>query len=101
MQISGRHACKRKKNRENKLVMGTTQWSRAMPVTQYPRSSETVTVHCSHEGNCTPARTASLETSEEVSSWIASLVCAQNKGVKEMDGDLPFGFSKQDDERRL
>lgn len=45
-----------------------------------------------------PARTASLETSEEVSSWIASLVCAQNKGVKEMDGDLPFGFSKQEDE---
>ena len=48
-----------------------------------------------------PARTASLETSEEVSSWIASLVCAQNKGVKEMNGDLPFGFSKQDDELRL
>jgi len=76
--------------------------SRAMPVTPYPRSSETVTVHCSHEGNCTctvspeyaknmhanldevcsgidvPARTASLETSEEESSWIASLVCAEN-----------------------
>ncbi|TVU48492.1 hypothetical protein EJB05_08130 [Eragrostis curvula] len=45
-----------------------------------------------------PARTTSLETSEEVSSWIASLVDAQNKGVKEMDGDLPFGFSKQEDE---
>jgi hypothetical protein len=25
-----------------------------------------------------PARTASLETSEEESSWIASLVCAEN-----------------------
>lgn len=45
-----------------------------------------------------PARTTSLETSEEVSSWIASLVDAQNKGGKEMDGDLPFGFSKQEDE---
>ncbi|GJN09200.1 hypothetical protein PR202_ga27183 [Eleusine coracana subsp. coracana] len=45
-----------------------------------------------------PARTTSLETSEEVSSWIASLVDAQNKGVEEMDGDLPFGFSKQEDE---
>jgi hypothetical protein len=45
-----------------------------------------------------PARTTSLGTSEEVSSWIASLVDAQNKGVKEMDGDLPFGFTKQEDE---
>jgi hypothetical protein len=45
-----------------------------------------------------PARTTSLETSEEVSSWIASLVDAQNKGVKEMDGDLPFGLTKQGDE---
>ncbi|CAL4912401.1 unnamed protein product [Urochloa decumbens] len=45
-----------------------------------------------------PARTTSLETSEEVSSWIASLVDAQSKGAKEMDGDLPFGFSKQEDE---
>jgi hypothetical protein len=46
-----------------------------------------------------PARTAFLETSEEVSSWIASLVDAQNKGVKEMDGHLPFGLTKQEDER--
>ena len=45
-----------------------------------------------------PARTTSLETSEEVSSWIASLVDAQSKGAKEMFGDLPFGFSKQEDE---
>ncbi|KAL6907426.1 hypothetical protein ACP4OV_002465 [Aristida adscensionis] len=45
-----------------------------------------------------PARTTSMEASEEVSSWIASLVDAQNKGVKEMDGNLPFGFSKQEDE---
>ncbi|KAF8780499.1 hypothetical protein HU200_001624 [Digitaria exilis] len=45
-----------------------------------------------------PARTTSLETSEEVSSWIASLVGAQNKGAKEMDSDLPFGLSKQEDE---
>uniref|UniRef100_A0A0A9DFF7 Uncharacterized protein n=1 Tax=Arundo donax TaxID=35708 RepID=A0A0A9DFF7_ARUDO len=45
-----------------------------------------------------PARTTSLEASEEVSSWIASLVDAQNKGVKERDGDRPFGFSKQEDE---
>lgn len=45
-----------------------------------------------------PARTTSLETSEEVSSWVASLVGAQNKGAKEMDSDLPFGLSKQEDE---
>uniref|UniRef100_A0A0E0NP89 RWP-RK domain-containing protein n=2 Tax=Oryza TaxID=4527 RepID=A0A0E0NP89_ORYRU len=46
-----------------------------------------------------PGRTTSLEASEEVSSWIASLVDAQNKGGKgEIDVDLPFGFSKQDDE---
>ncbi|CAL4928861.1 unnamed protein product [Urochloa decumbens] len=51
---------------------------------------------CSNIG--VPARTTSLETSEEVSSWIASLVDAQSKGAKEMDGDLPFGFSKQEDE---
>jgi hypothetical protein len=42
-----------------------------------------------------PARTTSLGTS---ASWIASLMDAQNKGVKEMDGDLPFGFTKQEDE---
>uniref|UniRef100_A0A0D9VP53 RWP-RK domain-containing protein n=1 Tax=Leersia perrieri TaxID=77586 RepID=A0A0D9VP53_9ORYZ len=46
-----------------------------------------------------PGRTASVEASEEVSSWIASLVDAQNKGAKgEIDVDLPFEFSKQDDE---
>ncbi|KAL6645402.1 hypothetical protein ACP70R_017010 [Stipagrostis hirtigluma subsp. patula] len=54
-----------------------------------------------HENLCSGvdvlARTTSLEASEEVSSWIPSLV--QNKGVKEMDSDLPFGFSKQEDER--
>uniref|UniRef100_A0ACD5WTP4 Uncharacterized protein n=1 Tax=Avena sativa TaxID=4498 RepID=A0ACD5WTP4_AVESA len=46
-----------------------------------------------------PARTASVEATEEVSSWIASLVDVQNKGVKgEIDSDLPFGFSNQEDE---
>ncbi|WVZ55328.1 hypothetical protein U9M48_006000 [Paspalum notatum var. saurae] len=44
-----------------------------------------------------PSRTTLPETSEE-SSWVASLVCAQNKGVKETVSDLPFGFSKQEDE---
>jgi hypothetical protein len=46
-----------------------------------------------------PVRTTSLEASEEVSSWIASLVDVQNKGVKgEIVSDLPFGFTKQEDE---
>lgn len=62
----------------------------------------TKTVHENLDEVCSgidvPARTTLPETSEEESSWIASLVCAQNKGVKEMDGDLPFGFSKQEDE---
>ncbi|CAM0870494.1 unnamed protein product [Alopecurus aequalis] len=46
-----------------------------------------------------PARTATVEASEEVSSWIASLVDVQNKVAKEeIDCDLPFAFSKQEDE---
>ncbi|KAL5218128.1 hypothetical protein ABZP36_018812 [Zizania latifolia] len=46
-----------------------------------------------------PGRITSLEASEEVSSWIASLVDAQHKGSKgKIDVDLPFGFSKQDNE---
>lgn len=69
----------------------------ALTPPEYDKSMhENIDEVCSGIG--VPARTASLETSEEVSSWIASLVCAQNKGVKEMDGDLPFGFSKQEDE---
>uniref|UniRef100_A0A0A9DCL6 PB1 domain-containing protein n=1 Tax=Arundo donax TaxID=35708 RepID=A0A0A9DCL6_ARUDO len=59
-------------------------------------------MHENLDGLCsgidTPARTTSLEASEEVSSWIARLVDAQNKGVKEMDGDRPFGFGKKEDE---
>ena len=44
-----------------------------------------------------PARTTTVEASEEVSSWIASLVDVQSKGAKEeIDCDLPFGFSKQE-----
>jgi len=78
-----------------------------MHITSHPRSSVTTTVHSSNKGNCTvfssleyaknmheilddlcsgidvPARASSLESSEEVSTWIASLVCAKkNKGVK-------------------
>ncbi|KAM0919762.1 hypothetical protein ACQ4PT_007931 [Festuca glaucescens] len=46
-----------------------------------------------------PARITSAEATEEVSSWIASLVDVQNKGVKgEIGSDLPFGFNKQEDE---
>ncbi|XP_051183461.1 protein NLP1 [Lolium perenne] len=46
-----------------------------------------------------PARITSPEATEEVSSWIASLVDVQNKGVKgEINSDLPFGFRKQEDE---
>ncbi|XP_020164886.1 protein NLP1 [Aegilops tauschii subsp. strangulata] len=46
-----------------------------------------------------PARTTSVDASEEVSSWIASLVDVQNNGVQgETDCGLPFGFRKQEDE---
>ncbi|KAF0912264.1 hypothetical protein E2562_013948 [Oryza meyeriana var. granulata] len=45
-----------------------------------------------------PGRTTSLEASEEVSSWIASLADAQKGAKGEIDVDLPFGFSKHDDE---
>lgn len=63
----------------------------------YARATEKFDEICS--GINVPARTTSLEASEEVSSWIASLVDVQNKGAKEeIDCDLPFGFSKQEDE---
>lgn len=46
-----------------------------------------------------PARTTSVDASEEVSSWIASLVDVQNNGAQgETDCGLPFGFRKQEDE---
>ncbi|KAF7050909.1 hypothetical protein CFC21_059204 [Triticum aestivum] len=46
-----------------------------------------------------PARTRSVDASEEVSSWIASLVDVQNSGAQgETDCGLPFGLRKQEDE---
>ncbi|XP_062209747.1 protein NLP1-like [Phragmites australis] len=76
---------------------GSFETSALTPPECYAKSMhENLDELCS--GTDVPARTTSLEASEEVSSWIASLVDAQNKGVKEMDGDLPFGFSKQEDE---
>ncbi|KAJ1298948.1 hypothetical protein BS78_01G493200 [Paspalum vaginatum] len=75
---------------------GSFQTSALTPPEYTKTMHENLDEVCSGIG--VPARATLPETSEEESSWVASLVCAQNKGVKEMDGDLPFGFSKQEDE---